>query len=369
MSNLHVTLDEANKHTPKGFDPAVNNTQPAKDEQGLSTYDERMQLPKAINFVDGTVAPPTTSDLDVYVLTGSGTEDAGWGAAVFGDWVRFTNSIANPITPLDGYLCFDETAAVWMQYDGAVWAVFGGGGGGGGATEVGAGANSIQQSSVGSSASGANCITLGIISSADANNGIAIGRFARALIGSEGLAIGYFAYNTGSGGITIGDSSAGSGLRSISLGVFANATAQAAIAIGGRSAATATNAIMIATGLGTARTNSTANSLEINFDESTSTMRIGQSVDSWINTSANFGIGLNTGLSAKVHIKSSFSTSGTTALLVQNILGADLLEVKNDGTINAANFSVYADDTAAGVGGLVANDIYKTSTGELRIKT
>lgn len=126
MSNLHVTLDEANKHTPKGFDPAVNNTQPAKDEQGLSTYEERMKLPKAINFVDGTVAPPTTNDLDVFVLIGSGTEDAGWGAAVFGDWVRFTNSIANPITPSDGYLCFDETTGDWMKYDGSVWAVFGG---------------------------------------------------------------------------------------------------------------------------------------------------------------------------------------------------------------------------------------------------
>ena len=131
MSNLHVDLDELNKHDPKGFIPAVNNTFPVKDELGNSFYEERMSLPKAINFVDGTVAAPTTVDGDIYVLTGSGVVDSSWGGATFGDWVRFLNTFATPITPLDGYLCFDVTAATWMQYDGSVWAVFGGGGGGG----------------------------------------------------------------------------------------------------------------------------------------------------------------------------------------------------------------------------------------------
>lgn len=44
------------------------------------------------------------------------------------------------------------------------------------------------------------------------------------------------------------------------------------------------------------------------------------------------------------------------------------MRVKNDGTINFSNVSTYADDTAAGTGGLVAGDVYKTSAGELRIK-
>ena len=38
MSNLHLLLDEANKHDPKGFIPAAINTFPWKDELGLSTY-------------------------------------------------------------------------------------------------------------------------------------------------------------------------------------------------------------------------------------------------------------------------------------------------------------------------------------------
>ncbi len=44
------------------------------------------------------------------------------------------------------------------------------------------------------------------------------------------------------------------------------------------------------------------------------------------------------------------------------------LTVKSDGIVNIANAPTYADDTAAGTGGLVAGDVYKTSTGELRIK-
>ena len=57
--------------------------------------------------------------------------------------------------------------------------------------------------------------------------------------------------------------------------------------------ATAVGAIMIG-GSNAARTNATTNSVEFNFNETTSTIRIGKSVDSWINTSANFGIGTNT---------------------------------------------------------------------------
>ena len=39
-----------------------------------------------------------------------------------------------------------------------------------------------------------------------------------------------------------------------------------------------------------------------------------------------------------------------------------------DGILNLVNLGTYADDSAAGTGGLVAGDVYKTTTGELRIK-
>lgn len=51
-----------------------------------------------------------------------------------------------------------------------------------------------------------------------------------------------------------------------------------------------------------------------------------------------------------------------------DIDGAEKMHIKSDGTINFSNVSTYANDTAAGTGGLVAGDVYKTSTGELRIK-
>jgi hypothetical protein len=44
------------------------------------------------------------------------------------------------------------------------------------------------------------------------------------------------------------------------------------------------------------------------------------------------------------------------------------MRIKNDGTINFSNVQTFADDTAAGTGGLVAGDVYKTSAGDLKIK-
>lgn len=45
-----------------------------------------------------------------------------------------------------------------------------------------------------------------------------------------------------------------------------------------------------------------------------------------------------------------------------------LFAVKPNGTVVIYGLSVYADDAAAGVGGLTTGCVYQTSTGELRIK-
>jgi hypothetical protein len=44
------------------------------------------------------------------------------------------------------------------------------------------------------------------------------------------------------------------------------------------------------------------------------------------------------------------------------------MRIKGNGVINFASCPTYADDSAAGTGGLVAGDIYKTSAGDLKIK-
>ena len=463
MSNLHANLDEANKHTPKGFDNAATNTRPWKDESNQSTYTENEILPRALNFVDGTTAPPTTTNGHIYVITGTGTVNTGWGSASFNDWVRFANGFPVSISPVTGYLCYDITASQWMEFDGATWAAFGGGGvvstiftggtmsapstiamGGndlifdGGKTtlkgsgstsattallvqnslgtdllevkddgtllgafpvEVGSGADSIQQR--GATASAINAIALGLGSNVTGNSGIALGQGAisgnlsaalgvqSVANGSQNVSLGFRSECTSSAsdsvsigreattstlyaiaigfqsnvssdyGIALGQQAI-SGLIAAALGVQSKANGEKSLALGFRSECTssasdsvsigtearasnnyslsigsfmrtaADGAIMIGHGTA-ARTNSTSNSLEVNFNDAfASTIRLAKSDDSWINTSANFGIGL-TAPTAKLHLKGSGSTSATTALLVQNSLGTDLLEVKSSG--------------------------------------
>jgi len=51
-----------------------------------------------------------------------------------------------------------------------------------------------------------------------------------------------------------------------------------------------------------------------------------------LRNSGNLGLGVgSSNASARMHIKGSGTTSATTALLVQNVLGADLMKVRDDG--------------------------------------
>lgn len=51
-------------------------------------------------------------------------------------------------------------------------------------------------------------------------------------------------------------------------------------------------------------------------------------------TTGEFGFGIISSITAKVHVRGSGTTSGTTALLVENSAGTDALEVKDDGSIH-----------------------------------
>jgi hypothetical protein len=132
MPLLHKNSDESNKHTPKGFTNATNMSRLLRDEAGVSRYSRENLLPNAINFVNGAVAPPTTNSGDIYVLTGSGTVDAGWGiTANFLDWIRYDGNVWTPVTPTAGDLCYDATAAEYKIFNGTAWVAFSSGGGGG----------------------------------------------------------------------------------------------------------------------------------------------------------------------------------------------------------------------------------------------
>ena len=132
MSWRHRDILEAELHEPKGFTTANNGDSIWKNEQGLSEWTDREVLPAALNFVDASVAPPTTASGDIYVLSLGASIHANWGTVALKDWVRYDGTSWNVITPSKSILCYDKTLDVLMAYSGSVWATVGSGGGGGG---------------------------------------------------------------------------------------------------------------------------------------------------------------------------------------------------------------------------------------------
>ena len=129
MSWRHRDILEGELHEAKGFTTANNGDSIWRNEEGLSEWTDREVLPAALNFVDASVAPPTTANGDIYVLSLGASIHANWGTVALKDWVRYDGSSWNVITPSKSILCYDKTLDVLMSYDGSVWASIGGGGG------------------------------------------------------------------------------------------------------------------------------------------------------------------------------------------------------------------------------------------------
>ena len=126
MAILHKNITAAaDIHNPKWFSGANNGDYAFKNEKGeLESIDELL-LPAALNFVDGSVAPPTTNSGDIYILSSGGSVNAGWGSVSLQDWVRYDGTQWNSITPQKSSLCYDKTADSLKVYDGAAWAGMG----------------------------------------------------------------------------------------------------------------------------------------------------------------------------------------------------------------------------------------------------
>lgn len=125
MSWRHRDILEAELHEPKGFTTANNGDSIWRNEQGLSEWTDREVLPAALNFVDASVAPPTTASGDIYVLSLGASIHANWGTVALKDWVRYDGNSWKVITPSKSILCYDKTLDVLMSYDGSVWATVG----------------------------------------------------------------------------------------------------------------------------------------------------------------------------------------------------------------------------------------------------
>jgi hypothetical protein len=122
MPVLHKNINaEIDIHVPKWMPSANVGDVAWKNELGELESTDELVLPAALNFVDASVAPPTTNAGDIYVLSSGGSVNAGWGSVALKDWVRYDGTTWNEVTPQKSTLCYDETLDVLMAYDGADW--------------------------------------------------------------------------------------------------------------------------------------------------------------------------------------------------------------------------------------------------------
>ena len=128
MAILHKNISaEGDIHNPKWFSGANNGDVAWRNELGVLESTDELVLPAALNFVDGSVAPPTSNSGDIYVLSSGASVNAGWGTVALGDWVRYDGAAWNVITPQKSSLCYNEASDSLMSYTGLVWAGIGGG--------------------------------------------------------------------------------------------------------------------------------------------------------------------------------------------------------------------------------------------------
>lgn len=127
MAILHKNISaEGDIHNPKWFSGANNGDVAWRNELGVLESTDELVLPAALNFVDGSAAPPTSNSGDIYVLSSGASVNAGWGTVSLGDWVRYDGTTWNVITPQKSSLCYNETTDSLMSYTGLVWAGIGG---------------------------------------------------------------------------------------------------------------------------------------------------------------------------------------------------------------------------------------------------
>ena len=122
MPTFHPEITEDSKlHKPFGFVSANDGDKPWKNEEGDLEWTDELILPSALNFVDASLAPPTTNNGDIYVLSSGGSVHVDWGSNSIGDWVRRNGTEYVGITPQKGSACYDKTSDSLGVFDGLLW--------------------------------------------------------------------------------------------------------------------------------------------------------------------------------------------------------------------------------------------------------
>jgi hypothetical protein len=126
MPVLHKNILDPEIHEVKGFAAANNGDAAWRNEVGNWEFTDQLLLPGALEFVDASVAPPTTNAGDIYVLSTGGSVNAGWGgSAGLKDWVRYDGTNWNAITPQKSTLCYNKDDDFPYAFDGVDWQVVG----------------------------------------------------------------------------------------------------------------------------------------------------------------------------------------------------------------------------------------------------
>jgi len=122
MAFLHKNITDSEEiHNPKWFSGANNGDYAFKNEKGELENIDELVLPTALDFVDGSLTPPTENTGDIYVLSSGASLHADWDGVSLQDWVRFDGDSWNSITPQKGSLCYDKTEDSLNFYNGLEW--------------------------------------------------------------------------------------------------------------------------------------------------------------------------------------------------------------------------------------------------------
>jgi hypothetical protein len=72
----------------------------------------------------------------------------------------------------------------------------------------------------------------------------------------------------------------------------------------------------------------------------------------WDNTNKRLGLGINTSLASRLHVKGAGTTSGTTSFLVQDSAGANIFNITDDKGFNFNNGTISGLNVLSGAGGV-----------------
>ncbi|KKN36703.1 hypothetical protein LCGC14_0770910 [marine sediment metagenome] len=209
------------------------------------------------------------------------------------------------------------------------------------------------------------CLAIGVTSLASGLDAIAVGNIAQAT-GLTSIAIGHDITSGGISSIGIGteviasgrnaiaigpSASVPGGNESMAIGIGASTVGNNAMAIGFSMKASAQGSIALGIHSATVE-NNVSNSLMLAFQSVTPSFLFAKTVDSYLNGSGNVGIGLNTGISARLLVKGINTSIDTFALKIQDSSGVDLFSVENNGDVIAHKTFNYFTDTSS------VNDTY-----------